>query len=81
MNFGSSTIQMAIGAALGVAFGSRIINVIPAQFRSSQYAIPALALVYLAWTGRPRGTMGNIIDGAVIGIAAPPIAALARLGS
>ncbi len=65
------TVRILTGAVVGAQADRMVARAVPGQFQANSDMIVIAALaVYLMWGARPHGTLGDIVDGAAIGVVA-----------
>lgn len=70
MNFNTGAVRMAIGVIAGVQLNARLRDIVPSNLGvSTDAALIVLAFGYLAWSGKPGGAAGDLINGVMAGAA------------
>lgn len=77
---GTEVLRIGVGAFVGIQLAPRVIKMVPSTYKSSAgFLVLAAAVLYLVYGKRPRGGLGDILDGVVIGIGASVAASMIKL--
>lgn len=81
MNLNSKPVHLLAGAVIGIQAEKTVSGVIvPSQFAAQKDLLVAGGvLFFLMWSGRPGGMVGNVLEGAAIGVGAVAISRRVRV--